>query len=65
MIDIDINKLNSLIQSKDAKKIALYMENHNLKIKDGKIVCIDKSYVDEKIRFWEKRQLVKKINLNS
>lgn len=65
MIDIDINKLNKLIQSKDAKKIALYMENHNLKLKDGKIICADKEYVNEKISFWDKRQLVKKINLNS
>ena len=65
MIDIDINKLNSLVQSNDAKKIALYMENHNLELKDGKIVCTDKEYVKEQISFWDKRQLVKKINLNS
>lgn len=47
------------------KKIAHYMENHNLKLEDGKIVCRDKKYVNEQISFWDKRQLVKKINLNS
>ena len=65
MIEVDIDKLDKIVASKDAKKIALYMENHNLKLEDGKIVCRDKKYVSEKISFWDKRQLVKKINLNS
>lgn len=65
MTEIDIENLGRLVESKDAKKIAHYMENHNLKLENGKIVCRDKKYVDEKIIFWDKRQLVKKINLNS
>ena len=65
MIEVDIDKLDKIVASKDAKKIALYMENHNLKLEDGKIVCRDKNYVNEQISFWDKRQLVKKINLNS
>ena len=62
---IDINKLYQLLKSGDAKKIAHYMENHNLIIKDGRITYSDNSYVEKQISFWDKRQLVKKINLNS
>jgi len=65
MTEIDIESLDKLVESKDAKKIAHYMENHNLRLENGKIVCRDKKYVDERIIFWDKRQLVKKINLNS
>ena len=64
-MNIDIDKLHNLVESKDAKKIAHYMENHNLTIQDNKIVCNDKNYVKEQVSFWDKRQLVKKINLNS
>lgn len=62
---IDIEKLKNLIASGNAKKIAHYMENHNLAIANGKIICKDKHYVKEQIGYWDKRQLVKKINLNS
>ena len=62
---VDINKLNKLIESGDAKKLAHYMENHNLALVDGAVVCKDKSFVKEQVAFWDKRQLVKKINLNS
>jgi len=62
---IDIKKLKQLISDADPKKIALYLDNHNLKIKDNKVVSNDKDYILDQITFWDKRQLVKKINLNS
>jgi len=62
---IDIKKLNQLISNGDPKKIALYLDNHNLRIKDNKVISNDKDYILDQITFWDKRQLVKKINLNS
>lgn len=62
---IDIKKLNNLINGGDAKKLAHYLDNHNLKVENDKIVSNDKKYVGNQINYWDKRQLVKKINLNS
>jgi len=62
---IDVNELYKIIESKDAKQIAEYMEAHNLKMEDGKIVAQDTKYVKEQFAFWDQRQMAKKINLNA
>ena len=62
---IDIKELYELIDSKDAKRIAEYMDTHSLKMEDGKIVSQDKKYVKEQVAFWDQRQMAKKINLNA
>jgi len=64
-MNVDIHKLHKIIESNDAKKIAHYLENHNLRIKDNKIVSNDSEYVKSQVEYWNRRQLVKKINLNS
>jgi uncharacterized protein YajQ (UPF0234 family) len=61
---LDPTELKKAIDNKDAKKIAFLMKENNLKIEQGKLVA-DKSVCSEFIQFWDKRQLVKKINLNS
>lgn len=62
---IDITHLNKLIDSGNTDELIKYMKIHNLKLTDdNKIVC-DKATVDEAFAYWDKRQLVKKILLNS
>lgn len=58
-------KLKEIIAEGHKKRVVQYMNQHNLMIKDGK--AIHRNQVDLKriIGFWDKRQLVKKINLNS
>lgn len=62
---IDVNELYKLIESKDAKRIAEYMESNDLQMVDGKIVAQDTKYVKEQVAFWDQRQMAKKINLNA
>ena len=64
---MDINELYNLIEHGDAQKLKGFMDKNNLEVKNDKI-CI-KETSREKIKeykaFWDKRQLVKKINLDS
>ncbi len=61
---LDVNELKQAVQEKDASKIALLMKKHNLSIQGTKIVA-SRENSDRIAKFWDKRQLVKKINLNS
>jgi len=61
---LDVDELKLLVKKKNAGEIANYIKKYSLDIVDNKIkgnprVC--KSLTD----YWDKRQLVKKINLNS
>jgi DNA polymerase elongation subunit (family B) len=64
---MNINKLYDVIDSGDADQLLEFIDTNNLEIRDGKIFL--KADSTEKIKeekaFWDKRQLVKKINLNS
>lgn len=62
---MNITDLISLLQQGDDKAIALYIDANNLVVKDGRIFHQDKKYVNSQIDYWDKRQLVKKIQLNS
>jgi histidinol phosphatase-like PHP family hydrolase len=62
---LDILHLRRLIEEKDAPRISEYMKEHNLTLSDeNKIIKINSSF-EEDYAFWDKRQLIKKINLNS
>jgi len=61
---LEINELKTAIKNKDANKIATLVKTHNLVIKDNKITATQE-VVSQLSAFWDKRQLVKKINLNS
>jgi DNA polymerase elongation subunit (family B) len=58
-------KLKELIGEGHKKRVIQYMNQHNLMIKDGKAIYRDQENLKRIIGFWDKRQLVKKINLNS
>lgn len=58
-------KLRELITEGHKKRVVQYMNQHNLTVKDGKAIHRDQRALSRIISFWDKRQLVKKINLNS
>jgi hypothetical protein len=62
---MDFDQLNQILKSGTREDLSAYCETHNLVIKDGKIFHKDPTEVKKAIEFWGKRQLVKKINLNS
>jgi hypothetical protein len=61
---LDVHELKQAVQDRDAQKIALLMKKHNLSIQGTKIIA-SRDNRDQITAFWDKRQLVKKINLNS
>jgi DNA polymerase elongation subunit (family B) len=58
-------KLQDLVAEGHKKRVVQYMNQHNLTVKDGKAISRDQALLKRIIGFWDKRQLVKKINLNS
>lgn len=58
-------KLKELIAEGHKKRVVQYMNSHNLMIKGDKVIYREQKDLKRIIGFWDKRQLVKKINLNS
>jgi DNA polymerase elongation subunit (family B) len=58
-------KLAELVAEGSKKRVVQYMNQHSLTVKDGKAIARDQAALKRIIGFWDKRQLVKKINLNS
>ena len=58
-------KLKEIISEGHKKRVVQYMNQHNLMVKDGKAIHCDQGTLRRIVGFWDKRQLVKKINLNS
>jgi len=58
-------KLKEIIAEGHKKRVVQYMNQHNLMVQDGKAVHRNQKDLKRIIGFWDKRQLVKKINLNS
>lgn len=58
-------KLQELVTEGHKKRVVQYMNQHSLTVKDGKAIARDQYALKRVIGFWDKRQLVKKINLNS
>jgi DNA polymerase elongation subunit (family B) len=61
---IDISDIKKMILNNDATGLAELIKKFNLKIENGKIFGSD-SVVNQVKDYWDKRQLVRKINLNS
>jgi len=61
---LDATVINQAIQSGDAETLAALIKEQNLQIKDGKVVA-DPEMVKQSFDFWDQRQLIKKILLNS
>lgn len=61
-----INHLRKKAEEAGTEPLYQYMLSHNLMFaKDGRVTHIDKNELSKIVAFWDKRQLVKKINLNS
>lgn len=60
-----INKAQEVISSNDRDKVVAYINSHKLTVKNGKLIHRSSAELKKVIAFWDKRQLVKKILLNS
>jgi DNA polymerase elongation subunit (family B) len=58
-------KLQEIIAEGHKKRVVQYMNQHNLMVKDGKAIHRNQKDLKRIVGYWDKRQLVKKINLNS
>jgi hypothetical protein len=58
-------EIKKLIQDKNIKELRKLINSGILNVADGKIQFADKKYAKDQEEYWDKRQLVKKINLNS
>jgi hypothetical protein len=61
---IDVSDIKKMILDNDANGLVQLIKKFNLKIENGKIFGSD-SLVNQVKDYWDKRQLVRKINLNS
>lgn len=61
---LELDELNELIKNKKVAEIVAYIKKYKLVI-DGNKIKAPAKVSDELSNFWDKRQLVKKINLNS
>ncbi len=61
----DLNKLKDLVKSGKTNEISSYMKLHNLVVEGNKIIPKDPEEYKKKSDFWDKRQYVRKILLNS
>jgi DNA polymerase elongation subunit (family B) len=63
---LQIKVFKKLLEDADRDAIVEYMNKQNLEVdEDGKVHYRDQDQVQALLAFWDKRQLVKKINLNS
>lgn len=58
-------KLNQILKTGTKEDLCVFLGENNLVVKNGKIFSKDPDVVTQQIAYWDKRQLVKKINLNS
>jgi hypothetical protein len=58
-------EIKKLIQNKNIKELRKLINSGVLKVENEKIYFADKKYAKAQEEYWDKRQLVKKINLNS
>ncbi len=62
---LDLKYLKSLIENEDVENLSNYMELHNLKLEGSKIVPKNRKEYEDQVSFWDQRQYVRKILLNS
>jgi hypothetical protein len=63
--NLDFGRLKDVINTGTKDEVSQLLSEYNLTIKDGKIISLDHTAVVNAIEYWDKNQLVKKINLNS
>lgn len=63
---VNLSDLEKIIESGDKQEIAKYLVSHNLKVNsNGKVIFGDQKELKNIIGYWYKRQLVRKLALNS
>jgi hypothetical protein len=62
---IDVSELENILSSGSRQDLEDFAGRNGLVIKDNKLYARDHAAVEEAIRYWDKRQLVTKISLNS
>lgn len=62
---IDIEYINKLIETENVTELASYMKANDLILTDDNKIVHSSGSFKEEYAFWDKRQLVKKILLNS
>lgn len=62
---MDFNKLDFILQNGTLEELDNFCSENNLMIKDGKIYHQNQKEIENAVKYWDKKQLVKKINLNS
>ena len=62
---MDFSELQRILDTGTRDELMSFCEANSLEIVDGKIKHKNKAHVTDQIEYWDKRQLVKKINLNS
>jgi hypothetical protein len=61
---LDVSEIEMAIENCDAEKLASLIKTYNLKIEDSRITADSEVYKKYE-NFWDQRQLIKKILLNS
>lgn len=61
---INITDLKTALETKNAETIARYIKINNLKLVDNKLYA-DNQTINDSVEYYDKRQLVRKILLNS
>jgi intein/homing endonuclease len=63
--DFKFNTLNQILETGTKDELNAFLADNELHIKDGKIFADDADVVNDLVGYWDKRQLVRKTNLNS
>ena len=64
-IEYSIDEISKYLADNDLVNLKIYMNNHDLEVINNKIVPKDREYFVKKREFYDQRQLIKKILLNS
>jgi hypothetical protein len=62
---MDFNKLSAIIERGTKEELAAFCAENKLVVQDGVVKPVDKEHAKSMIEYWDKRQLVRKIQLNS
>lgn len=62
---LDFGSLEEAIKNRDSDTVLLLCRNHNLRIENGRIYAMSDDEREDAVEFWDRRQHVLKIKLNS
>jgi hypothetical protein len=62
---MDFDRFNDILETGTRSQLEEFCQSNNLEIRGEYVYHKDPDVVTQSLMFWDKRQLVKKINLNS